>query len=234
MLSHDKHLCAELHTSGNVAAAMCHQLLCRHRRRTKVAGFSQRGWHMAQIFSPQYSVNAMRWVRSLLFLALALATPLIALAADGDPGNLVHWRRGLDSSAQPDQAWLQNAKALGYDMVINLAPPEYETAVETEGALLAKTGVVYVNIPVAWTSPTIEDFQLFSNVLKAAGNKNVLVHCQVNLRGSSFTFLYRVIHEGAPLNDSLAKLTGVWAPNPTWKKFVETVLAANGRRIEVF
>lgn len=174
----------------------------------------------------------MRRLRSLSILTLTI--PVLTFAADGDPGNLVQWRKGLNSSAQPDHAYLQKAKAMGYDMVINLAPPEYETAVETEGALLAKTGVVYVSIPVAWTNPTSEDFQLFSNVLKAAGNKNVLVHCQVNLRGSSFTFLYRVIHEGAPLNDSLARLTGVWAPNPTWKKFIETILAANGRKIEVF
>jgi protein tyrosine phosphatase (PTP) superfamily phosphohydrolase (DUF442 family) len=118
--------------------------------------------------------------------------------------------------------------------VINLAPPEYDTAVEAEGALLGKAGVVYLNIPVAWGNPTHEDFALFSQVLKAAGQRKVLVHCQVNLRGSSFTFLYRVIHEGAPVNDSLAKLTGVWTPNPIWKKFIESELAASGRKIELF
>jgi uncharacterized protein (TIGR01244 family) len=194
---------------------------------------------MAIIRSPQFMTFA-----GVLFAALRILPMMAGLmasaitssiyAAENAPENLVAWRPHLSSSAQPDAAFLKNAKALGYDMVINLAPPEYDTAVEAEGALLAKAGVVYLNIPVAWGNPTHEDFALFSQVLKAAGQRKVLVHCQVNLRGSSFTFLYRVIHEGAPVNDSLAKLTGIWAPNPTWKKFIESELAANGRKIELF
>jgi protein tyrosine phosphatase (PTP) superfamily phosphohydrolase (DUF442 family) len=170
-------------------------------------------------------------IRAGIFL---LAMTAARAQASGLPDNLVEWRKGLDSSAQPAADFLATANANGYELVINLAPPEYPAAVETEGALLARAGIAYVNIPVAWANPTLEDFQLFSNILKAAGNRKVLVHCQVNLRGSSFSFLYRVIHDGAPVNESLAKLTGIWAPNPTWKKFIESVLAAHGRKVEVF
>lgn len=155
-------------------------------------------------------------------------------AAPGDPANLVQWRPGLTSSAQPDARYLKRAKALGYDIVINLAPPEYKEAVEAEGAILAAQGVAYLNIPVNFGNPTAEDFRLFADVMKSVGKKNVLVHCQVNLRGSSFTFLYRVIHEGAPVDDTRGKLNSVWAPNPTWKKFIESVLAANGKKVEIF
>src|SRR5260221_3227791 len=189
---------------------------------------------MKKISSLQPALAATRGMLFALGVVVVLAASPMASAGDGEPGNLVQWRKGLTSSAQPDRDWLQTARAQGYDMVINLAPPEYDTAIESEGALLARAGVVYVNIPVAWGRPTIEDFQLFSNVLKAAGGRNVLVHCQVNLRGSSFSFLYRVIHEAAPVNDSLAKLTGVWAPNPVWKKFIETVLAASGKKLDIF
>lgn len=155
-------------------------------------------------------------------------------AAAGDPANLVQWRPGLTSSAQPDAAYLKRAKALGYDIVINLAPPEYKEAVEAEGAILAAQGVAYLNIPVNFGNPTAEDFRLFADVMKSVDRKNVLVHCQVNLRGSSFAFLYRVIHEGAPVDDTRGKLNSVWAPNPTWKKFIESVLAANGKKVEIF
>ncbi len=83
-----------------------------------------------------------------------------------------------------------------------------------------------------WKKPTAADFRLFSDILKSAGGKSVLVHCQVNLRGSSFSFLYRVMHEGAPIDATRDKLTGIWAPNPTWKKFIESTLAADGKKVE--
>lgn len=179
----------------------------------------------------------MKTIQSLRSTFVACALLLAALpaeAAPGDPANLVQWRPGLTSSAQPDAAYLKRAKALGYDIVINLAPPEYKEAVEAEGALLAAQGVAYLNIPVNFSNPTAEDFRLFSDVMKSVQKKNVLVHCQVNLRGSSFTFLYRVIHEGAADDEARGKLNSVWAPNPTWKKFIESVLAANGRKAEIF
>ena len=167
--------------------------------------------------------------------ALCAATMVtFAYAAAGDPANFVQWRPGLASSAQPDAAYLKRAKSLGYDMVINLAPPEYPEAVEAEGAILARQGVAYLNIPVDFSNPTAEDFRLFSDLMKSMARKNVLVHCQVNLRGSSFTFLYRVIHEAANADESRGKLNSVWAPNPVWKKFIEGVLAANGKKGEIF
>lgn len=157
----------------------------------------------------------------------------MALAASDDPANYVTWRGGLASSAQPNAAYLKRVKALGVDIVINLAPPEYDEAVPNEGAILAAQGVVYLNIPVRFSNPAAEDFRLFSDVMKSVATKNVLVHCQINLRGSSFSYLYRVIAESANENEARSKLTGVWMPNPTWKKFIEDVLAASGRKVEI-
>lgn len=164
---------------------------------------------------------------SLVFAAIAAA------AAPGDPANLVNWRAGLTSSAQPNAAYLKRVKSLGFDVVINLAPPEYEDAVPNEGAILAEQGVVYVNIPVRFGGPTAEDFRLFSDIMKSAAKKNVLVHCQINLRGSSFSYLYRVINESASEDEAHSKLTGVWMPNPVWKKFIENVLATAGKKVEI-
>ena len=116
--------------------------------------------------------------------------------------------------------------------MINLAPPEYDEAVHNEGAILAAQGVVYVNIPVRFGNPTAEDFRLFSDVMKSVVGKNALVHCQINLRGSAFTYLYRVIVESANEEEARSKLTGVWMPNPIWKKFIESALVANGKKVE--
>ena len=179
----------------------------------------------------------MRVSRTVLTIYAFVAFSLSAMsthAANDEPVNFVSWRSGLASSAQPNAAYLKRAKAAGFDMVINLAPPEYNEAVPNEGAILAAQGVTYLNIPVRFGNPTAEDFRLFTDVMKAAANKNVLVHCQINLRGSSFTYLYRVITESANEDETRSKLTGVWMPNPAWKKFIESVLAANRKKVELF
>ena len=164
-------------------------------------------------------------------LALAIFTPA-AHADKGDPENLVKWREGLTSSAQPTADYLARVKAQGFDMVINLAPPQSQGSIDNEGGIIGKQGVVYVNIPVNFGKPTAEDFRVFTDVMKSAA-KNVLVHCQVTLRGSSFTFLYRVIHENAPVDDTRRKLLGVWEPDPVWKKFIKTTLEAHGKKVEI-
>src|SRR5439155_14734865 len=149
------------------------------------------------------------------------------------PGNFVQWRDGLASAAQPDATWLGRVKELHYDVVVNLAPPQVHGSIANEGGIVASKGVTYVNIPVDFMRPTAEDFRFFSEALKANAARNVFVHCQVNLRGSSFVFLYRVIHEGAPLNESLDNLYRVWTPDPVWKKFIEETLERNAKKVEL-
>ena len=178
----------------------------------------------------------MRISRPVLTICAFVVSSLSVMAvyaANDEPANFVSWRNGLASSAQPNAVYLKRAKAAGFNMIINLAPPEYDEAVPNEGAILAAQGVTYLNIPVRFGNPAAEDFRLFTDVMKSVANKNVLVHCQVNLRGSSFSYLYRVITESANEDQARSKLTGVWIPNPTWKKFIESVLRANGKNAEL-
>jgi protein tyrosine phosphatase (PTP) superfamily phosphohydrolase (DUF442 family) len=169
---------------------------------------------------------------SLAACALALALPVAAKAQALQ--NQVVWREGFVSSAQPGKAFLEDIKKQGFDMVINLAPPQSMGSIETEGGIVGSHGVLYVNIPVAFGKPTLADFKFFSSVMKAGEGKKILVHCQANLRGSSFSFLYRVTQEGAPVDETLSKLTGIWNPDPVWKKFVEDTLAVYGKKADIF
>ena len=166
-----------------------------------------------------------------LLLALALSASLQALA--NAPPNFVTWRPGLASAGQPGAAWLQKVREARYDVVINLAPPQSHGSLANEGGLVGASGVVYVNIPVDFARPTAEDFRVFSEVVRAYQGRNIFVHCQINLRGSSFAFLYRVIHEGADPAEALSKLTGVWAPDKAWKRFIEETLASHGKKAEI-
>ena len=171
-------------------------------------------------------------MRRLGCIAFVLALSLAALAAER-PGNYVSWRPGLASASQPSAAWLRELDAATIDLVVNLAPPGVHGSIAEEGAIVTSRGVKYVNIPVAFGKPTAEDFRRFSELVAAHKDRNVFVHCQVNLRGTSFVFLYRVIHEGADAREAMAKLTSIWAPDPVWKRFIEETLAAHGKTAEI-
>jgi protein tyrosine phosphatase (PTP) superfamily phosphohydrolase (DUF442 family) len=169
---------------------------------------------------------------SYRLLALSLFVAAFPALAQ-QPENLVHWRPGLDSAAQPTTAWLGKVKEEKYDVLVNLAPPQVHGSIANEGGLVATTGVTYVNIPVNFGKPTAEDFRFFSEVLKANKDRSVFVHCQVNMRGTAFTFLYRVIYENADPRESLQKLQSVWTPDGVWRRFIEETLAAHGKKVEI-
>jgi protein tyrosine phosphatase (PTP) superfamily phosphohydrolase (DUF442 family) len=168
-------------------------------------------------------------MRALLFGVLLTAFGAAAQA----PANLVTWRPGLVSAAQPSPDWLAKVREMKYDVVVNLAPPQSHGSLANEGGIVGARGVAYVNIPVDFTKPTAEDFRFFSEVMRANKDRSIFVHCQLNMRGATFVFLYRVIHEGADPRDVLAKLQSVWNPDPVWKRFIEETLAANGRKVEI-
>jgi protein tyrosine phosphatase (PTP) superfamily phosphohydrolase (DUF442 family) len=100
--------------------------------------------------------------------------------------------------------------------------------VAEESELLQRSGVAYVNIPVDFRNPTLEDFDRFSEVMQQAGDQQVLVHCQVNARASTFTFLYRVVHEGVAPEEAFALVEKVWMPVATWAAFGQQVLDRHG------
>jgi protein tyrosine phosphatase (PTP) superfamily phosphohydrolase (DUF442 family) len=141
--------------------------------------------------------------------ALAMSMLAPSSGARDEPKNFVQWRPGLASSAQPSATYLARVKALGFDAVINLAPPQSSGSIASE-------------------------FKLFVDEMQRRKRENVLVHCQVNMRGTAFVFLYRVIHENAPIDETAARLTGVWIPDRVWKKFIDDTLAAHGKKADIF
>ena len=140
-----------------------------------------------------------------LALPLSLAATACGQAADSGGEiavNYVAATERLHTAGQPDAATLATLAEQGFELVVNLAPPSSQGAVPDEGKLVAEDGPTYVNIPVSWQQPTYEDFELFSAVMNGARDRKVLVHCQLNMRASAFTFLYRVVHEGVAARGS--------------------------------
>lgn len=168
---------------------------------------------------------------SAVCAAAMLGTLLCAHAAesprsehDAAPANFVAVTERIHTSGQPTPSQLGALKGKGYGFVINLATPASASAIAEEGSLIARTGISYLNIPVDFKNPTYEDFEFFSNILRQAGSRRVLVHCQVNKRASVFAFLYRVVHERAAPNDAWKHVASVWELEPQWNSFVRVVL----------
>ena len=127
----------------------------------------------------------------------------------------------LATSGQPTEEQLLAIGKAGYDMVINLAPPTGHGAIANEGAIVSWLGMSYVQIPVEWEAPKLDELKLFADVMKAAGEKRVWVHCAMNMRVSCFVYLYRKHVLGLPEEEALYPMCKLWEPQGVWKQLVE-------------
>lgn len=148
------------------------------------------------------------------------------------PANLVEITERLHTSGQPSPKQLLSLASSGYQLVINLSPPDATGAVADEGAHLATGGIGYIHIPVDWDTPSTDEFELFSAILGDAGKLKVLVHCQSNKRASIFTFLYRTVYAGVDPEDAWENVTAIWQPDAHWLEFVQRTLQQHGMDFE--
>jgi protein tyrosine phosphatase (PTP) superfamily phosphohydrolase (DUF442 family) len=159
---------------------------------------------------------------------MLVATVVICGTASADLAdisNYLEYSETFSSSGQPNRDQLQDAWVDGFERVIYLAFSDHETSLENEDRIAKELGMEYVNIPVNWGSPTVSDFNIFASVMKSNPQQKTLVHCQVNYRASSFSFLYRVIYEDIPVAVAKRDMNLVWTPNSVWTTLILEVLA---------
>jgi protein tyrosine phosphatase (PTP) superfamily phosphohydrolase (DUF442 family) len=172
---------------------------------------------------------ARQSLRSIAFSLVLAVMSTTATRAEDSPlaVNYVAATELLHTAGQPDAAMLGTLGDKGFELVVNLAPPTSQGAVPNEGKLVSERGATYVNIPVDWQKPTFADFEMFSAVMSGAQERKVLVHCQMNMRASVFTFLYRVVHERVAPEEAFAAVKAVWVPRDQWAAFTKMVLDKN-------
>ena len=170
-------------------------------------------------------MNPAHWLSAFcLLLTLPAAAEPPAIAAP----NVVEITPRIVTSGQPSADALGGLKARGFDAVIYLAPATVKDAVPDEALILSRQGILFVNIPMQWENPTGADFDAFAGVLRALGDRKVLVHCQLNYRASSMVFLYRaiVLHEDA--DQAYGAVSRVWSPMGAWRPFIDDQLRSHG------
>jgi protein tyrosine phosphatase (PTP) superfamily phosphohydrolase (DUF442 family) len=116
-----------------------------------------------------------------------------------------------------------------YDVVVNLATADPRQNAE-EGFRVTQEGLTYIHIPVVWQEPTVEDVEMFFDVMRANEGRRVFVHCIANMRASAFLYLYRSLVEGVPEAEARATMNEVWDPlgseqYPQWGALIRDVTA---------
>ena len=161
-------------------------------------------------------------------LMLLFCASLVAADDLSDIDNYRQYSPEFSSSGQPSVSQLQAVSEAGFERVIYLAFSDNQTAIEAEDRVVKKLGMDYVHIPVDFESPTIEDFEDFAAVMNRDQQKRTLLHCQINLRASTFSFLYRVIYAGVPIAQAKLDLDAIWQPDKVWYRFIVDVLGQHG------
>lgn len=179
---------------------------------------------------------------SRLLLALLLPALVIACASRGarinasvlDAPNIVPISGTIVTSGQPTAESLGKLASGGFHAVIYLAPLTVADAVPAEAEIVRGQGMEFINIPIPFNNPTAADFEVFVAAMNRLSGQNVLVHCQVNLRASTMTFLYRVIARHVPADEAYDSVAQVWSPQGPWKALIVSELGKAGVAFEPY
>ena len=142
--------------------------------------------------------------------------------------NVVAISPNLVTSGQPDAAELAGLSRQGFGAVISLSPPTVHSAVRGEDEIVRRQGLEFVNIPVNFGNPTEADFRAFVEALNRLRDRKVLVHCEVNMRASTMTFLYRVSVDHDDPEEAYKSVARVWSPHGVWKALMVSQLRKAG------
>jgi len=174
--------------------------------------------------------HLMKLVNRHLLVGLLMMFGSVQLAADEitDIDNYRQYSPYFSSSGQPSADQLKVLSEAGFKRVIYLAFTDNKTAIASEDRVVKSLGMDYLQIPVDFERPTLEDFEDFAAVLNRDKSVRTLLHCQINLRASTFSFLYRIIYDGVPMAVAKADLDAIWQPDKTWYQFIVDVLKNHG------
>ena len=167
---------------------------------------------------------------SSIFLAIAALIPVLVIAPTRaeelsiQAPNVVAISSMIVTSGQPTAVALSQLGAQGFKAVIYLAPPTVRDAIAEEADIVRRQGLEYINIPISFGEPTGADFDQFVTAMSKFQDQKVLVHCQVNMRASTMTFLYRVIKLNEPPEQAYQSVARVWSPHGPWKQLLTSQL----------
>jgi uncharacterized protein (TIGR01244 family) len=135
--------------------------------------------------------------------------------------------RGMLVGGQPSLSQLDEAKALGFRMVINLRPAQEPGALAEEAAHAQALGLRLVELPLAEPKDlTTERVRAFAAALADRDGYPVLVHCSSGNRAGALLALKAHILDGRSAEEALE--VGRGAGLTRWEQAVRELLARGG------
>jgi protein tyrosine phosphatase (PTP) superfamily phosphohydrolase (DUF442 family) len=167
-------------------------------------------------------------MKSIFIILNILATSLFAQSAIIDSLNTIKAFQLIDhnlaSSGLVTEKQFDFVKDYGFKHVISLLPGNQSR----EDSIVISKGMTFTQINVDWKNPTQENLKLYFDDMEKHKKDSILLHCQLNMRASAFTFLYRVIRLGEEKKLAKADLDSIWYPTDQWHLFIETSLRKYG------
>lgn len=134
----------------------------------------------------------------------------------------------LATSGQPNVAEFKLIAEFGYQAVINLAMSCSTDAISNEAAIVSDLSLTYVQIPVVWEHPQIEDVELFFKIMDALVEQQVWIHCAKNMRVSCFIYFWQKHRLQLPEAAAKYPMEKIWQPTGVWQILIEQVDAKFG------
>ena len=127
----------------------------------------------------------------------------------------------LATSGQPTPQEFASIAQAGYQAIINLATSSSTNALANEGIIVTDLEIVYVQIPVIWDNPKLEDVKIFFKIMQSFDGQKVWVHCAKNMRVSCFIYFWQkyILH----LSEEQASypMNQIWQPTGVWQTLIE-------------
>ena len=135
----------------------------------------------------------------------------------------------LATSGQPTPGEFALIVRAGYQVVINLATSSSTNALANEGTIVTDLGMVYIQIPVIWEHPQLQDVTLFFKVMQSLEQNKIWVHCAKNMRVSCFIYLWQKYMQQLPEAEAKYPMNQIWQPTGVWQALMEEAEVAFNR-----
>ncbi|MCC0175666.1 protein tyrosine phosphatase family protein [Waterburya agarophytonicola K14] len=127
----------------------------------------------------------------------------------------------IATSGQPTPEQFPWIKDAGYRVIVNLAMSCSTNALANEGAIVTDLGLVYIQIPVVWENPTLDDVKLFFQTMRAFQERKVWVHCAKNMRVSCFIYFWQKYVLRLSEAEARYPMNQIWQPTGVWQQLIE-------------
>lgn len=134
--------------------------------------------------------------------------------------NYMQVTENIASSGQPNASELTIIADAGYDVIINLAMPDSENAIPSEGHLVTSNNIIYIHMPVPFDTPERFHLQSFIKIMETFTDKKVWVHCVKNYRASAFLYHYLHKSRSFSITEAQKAILPSWEPNEIWQRFM--------------